>query len=149
MRDGNEIIRKRKSIRKYSRKPLDASVLAAVREQAETITPLNPNIRYSIGFSEKTKGIFGINAPHYLVFHSEDTPWAFENIGFIGQQMDLFFSANGIGSCWLGMAKPVDGDSGGLSFIISMAFGTPDEPLHRNLAEFKRKAIAEISEGER
>jgi hypothetical protein len=59
--------------------------------------------------------------------------------------MDLWFSENDLGSCWLGMAKP--NEDGDLSYVISMAFGKPAESPHRNLADFKRKLIAEISEG--
>jgi hypothetical protein len=63
-----------------------------VRAQLEKIRPLYPDIRYSIDIVSKTRGMFNIKAPHYLVFRSEEKDGAYENIGFIGQQMDLFFS---------------------------------------------------------
>ncbi len=57
------------------------------------------------------------------------------------QQMDLFFSASGIGSCWQGLPKP-DKDmlnSSNLEFIILMAFGKPNslciEKILQNLRE--------------
>ena len=43
------------------------------------------------------------------------------------------------------MAKP--DEKAGMPYVISMAFGTPAEPLHRSLSEFKRKPLSEISEG--
>ena len=143
----NEIIRKRKSIRKYDMARLDDETLAAVRAQLNSLSPLFPDIAYSIDIVEKTKGIFGIKAPHYLAFSSEEKDYSRENIGFVGQQMDLFFSAMGLGACWLGMAKPTDNADSALPFAISMAFGRPAETLHRNLGDFKRKPLAEISEG--
>ena len=143
----NEIIRKRKSIRKYDPAPLEAAVLDEVRTKIENVKPLYPDIRFSIEIANKTKGAFNIRAPHYLIFGSEEKEGAYENIGFVGQQMDLFLSGSGIGACWLGASKPDEKEASALPFVICMAFGKPDEPLHRALSEFKRKSLAEISEG--
>jgi len=143
----NETIRKRKSIRKYDMTALDASALEKVRAQIENCAPLYPDVQYSIAITSKTKGLFGIKAPHYLLFRSEEKDGAYENIGFIGQQMDLFFAESGLGSCWLGMAKPEEKEDGALPFVISMAFGRPAEALHRNLSEIKRKPLSEMSVG--
>lgn len=105
--DMNEILRKRKSIRKYDLTKLDAETLDRMRDQIGKVTPLYPNIRYCAEIANTSKWSFtGVKAPHYLLFGSEDKDGAIENIGFIGQQMSLFLSEAGIGSCWLGMAKP-------------------------------------------
>ena len=70
------------------------------------------------------------------------------NAGFLLQQIDLYLSANGLGSCWLGVAKPskdVPAMKNGLEFVIMLAFGTANEPVHRtSLAEFKRKSFSTI-----
>jgi len=143
----NEMIRKRKSIRKYDQAKLDEDVLARVREKIGDVRPLYPKVPYSIEIVDKAKGIFGVTAPHYLVFRSGEMDGYLENIGFVGQQMDLFFSASGIGSCWLGVAKPESRDASALPHVICMAFGAPAEPLHRGLSEFIRKGLSEMSEG--
>jgi nitroreductase len=143
----NEIIRKRKSIRKYDLTPLDVSSLETVRVQIEKVKPLYPDIRCSVEIINKTKGMFNIKAPHYLNFSSEDKDGALENIGFIGQQLDLFFSASGLGSCWLGASKPDSKTESDLPPVLGMAFGKPTGSLHRSIAEFKRKPLADISEG--
>ncbi|MCL1915020.1 MAG: nitroreductase [Eubacteriaceae bacterium] len=144
----NEIIMKRKSIRDYNMSKLSGSALGSVREMVAKATPLYPDIKYSIEIVDNTKGIFGIKAPHYLAFYSEAKDGDLENIGFIGQQMDLFFSGSGYGSCWLGMAKPKEKTPSYLPFVISMAFGKPAEPLHRDISDFKRKTLEEISQGD-
>ena len=143
----NEIIRKRKSIRKYDLTPLDDITLKTIREKIKNVKPLYPDIRYSIEIINKTKGMSGVKAPHYLIFGSEEKDGAYENIGFIGQQLDLFFSGSGLGSCWLGAAKPEDKEASALPHVISMSFGKPDEPLYRGISEFNRKPMSEISEG--
>jgi len=143
----NEIIRKRKSIRKYDADFLDAATLDMVKAQFNKVAPLYLDIRYSIEIASKTKGMFDIKAPHYLIFGSEEKDGALENIGFIGQQLDLFFSGAGLGSCWLGASKPTEKEDSALPFVICMSFGKPAESLHRGLAEFKRKSLTEIGEG--
>ena len=143
----NEVICKRKSIRKFDMTALDADTLGKVQSFVDSVTPLVSGIRYSITFAEKTKGMFNIKAPHYLVFKSETTEGSYENIGFIGQQIDLFLAESGLGSCWLGLAKQIDGEKSELPHVICMAFGKPAEPLYRDLSEFKRKPLKTISEG--
>ena len=142
----NETIRKRKSIRKYDKTKLDEGTLEKVKSQIDSLVPLYPDIRYSIQITEKTRGLFNVSAPHYLVFGSEEKDGAYENIGFIGQQMDLFFAENGLGCCWLGAAKPQD-EASSLPFVICMSFGKPAQTLHRGLSEFKRKPLSQICEG--
>ena len=143
----NEFIYKRKSIRKYDQTPLGADILDEVRALIGKVKPLYPGIRYSIEIVRKTKGPFNIKAPHYLVFGSEDGDGSLENIGFIGQQLDLWFSEFGLGTCWLGAAKPTEKELSVLPSVICMSFGRPAEPLHRERSDFKRKPLSAISEG--
>jgi len=127
---------------------LDTATLEKVKAQIESVVPLYPSIRYSIEITDKTRGLFNITAPHYLVFGSEEKDGAYENIGFIGQQLDLFFAENGLGCCWLGASKPQEKEASPLPSIICMSFGKPAEPLYRETtSEFKRKALSQISEG--
>jgi len=144
----NEIIRKRKSVRKYDMTPLDTATLETILTKIDSLVPLYPDIRYSIEITNKTKGLFNVKAPHYLVFGSEEKDGTYENIGFIGQQLDLFFSELGIGSCWLGAAKPTENEESTLPFVICMSFGNPAEPVYRAVSDFKRKKLADISIGE-
>ena len=143
----NEIISKRKSIRKYDQAPLDSAVIEKLQAQIDALKPLYPDIRFSVDITNKTRGPFNVKAPHYLLFRSEEKDCAYENIGFIGQQMDLFLQSSGIGSCWLGAAKPDLKETAALPHMISMAFGNPAESLYRELSEFKRKPLSEISKG--
>ena len=143
----NEIIRKRKSIRKFDKAVLDDESLENVKLQITKLIPLFPDIKYSVEIVSKTKGIFGIKAPHYLAFYGEINKDIYVNIGYIGQQMDLFFSECGLGSCWLGVAKPDEKEFNNMPCIITMAFGKPAQSLYRDVSEFKRKLLSDISEG--
>ena len=88
-------------------------------------------------------------APHYIAAFSEAKGPYMANVGFMLQQMDLYFSANGIGSCWVGIPKPVRKviESSSLEFKILMQFGKASETLHRtNASEFRRKSLSEITD---
>lgn len=80
---------------------------------------------------------------------SETKDGYFVNLGFMMQQMDLYLSRNNIGSCWQGSPKPKEGElkNSDLEFVIVMAFGNSrdSEPLHRDISEFERKSLNEIS----
>jgi nitroreductase len=91
---------------------------------------------------------FGNKAPHFIAAFSEAKDAYKVNIGFMLQQIDLYFSASGLGSCWLGIPQPTKKvtESSNLEFIILMAFGNSKEPLYRtNVSEFKRKSLTEIT----
>ena len=146
-----DVIFKRKSIRKYESGPLDQKTLDTVRSEIAALRPMVPGIRTEIKLlnSEDVKGMFKAEAPHYLAIYSEQKEGFAANAGFMLQQLDLFFSASGIGCCWQGGPKPTKKVEpiAGLEFVIILAFGKPAETLHRkSVAEFKRRALSEISD---
>jgi nitroreductase len=146
-----ETIFKRKSIREYDLTPLDGHTLAEIMAHTGALKPLYDGIKIEMKLvSQKdVKGLFRAKAPHYLVVFSETKDGYLTNAGFMLQQMDLFFSANGIGSCWQGMPKPTKEilNNSKLEFVILLAFGKPKERLHReSVSEFKRKPLGEITE---
>ena len=103
-----DVIFKRKSIRKYDNSPLDENVLNRISEELNNLTPLYDDIKTDIkiisGDDVKLRGMK--QAPHYLAIFSENKEGYLTNLGFMLQQMDLLFSASGIGSCWQGIPSP-------------------------------------------
>lgn len=141
----NEYITKRKSVRKFDNSALPDELLTRIKEKIKLVTPLFPDIRYSVELIED-KNPSKQNARYYLLFNSEEKNGAYENIGFIGQQLSLYFSSIGLGS-YFRMAKPNVNSNSSLPYVICMPFGKPAEPLFRELFEFKRKELSDISEG--
>ena len=97
----NEMIYKRKSVRKY-----DPAELDDVKAQIERAAPLYPDVRCSVEILPKAQVRARVSAPYYLIFGSEEKDGGLENIGFIGQRLSLYLSSKELGPCWLGMAKP-------------------------------------------
>lgn len=144
----------RKSIRKYAQEQLPASAITALHQFLSSVKPLDDSIRYKFcefGPDEVTNLLpVPGKAPHYISLYSEKTGCYLMNAGFLLQQVDLYLSSQNIGSCWLGLAKPNKQQAlvqDGLAFITILAFGYPDEPVHRSSHEtFKRKSLPEITD---
>jgi len=146
-----EIMFKRKSIREYDLTPLDGHTLAEIMAHANALKPMHDDIKIETKLvSQKdVKSLLSAKSPHYLAVFSETKDGYLTNVGFMLQQMDLFLSANGIGSCWQGMPKPTKEilNSSKLEFVILLAFGKPKERLHReSVSEFQRKPLREITD---
>lgn len=140
---------KRKSIRKYKTEPLSEKDLTELRSFMGNIMPMLPGIKTEMRIldDKAVKGMARTNAPHFLAFFSEPKDGYLVNAGFILQQIDLYLSAKGFGSCYQGLAKiGKDADSPPGLFIILLSFGRPAEELYRkSVSEFKREPMAKIS----
>lgn len=148
-KDFYDVMFKRKSIRKYNLDPLDEKTLEDISTCMNTVKPMYEDIKVEMNIvtQEAVKSLLPIKAPYYILVSSENKEGYLTNVGFMLQQVDLFLSSNGLGSCWVGMARPkkeiIKGSK--LEYVIALAFGKPAETLHReNISEFKRKAIEEI-----
>ena len=141
----------RKSIRRYNLDPLDEDTLKKIKDRLQILTPLRKEIKieFKILSPDAVTRRTMRKAPYYTAAFSEVREGYLSNVGFMLQQMDLFFSANGLGSCWQGIptVKKESLASSRLKFVILMAFGKPRETLHRTkTSEFKRKSLQEISD---
>jgi nitroreductase len=146
-----ETIFKRKSIRNYDLTPLDQNMLDNISTQLNNLEPLYEDIKteFKIIGTDDVKRRMMKKAPYYIAIFSEVKEGYLTNVGFMLQQMDLFLSASGIGTCWQGIPKPKkeELESSNLEFIILIAFGKPNEPVYRtNVSEFKRKPLKEIND---
>ena len=141
----------RKSIRKYDLDPLDEDTLKEIRDHLQTLKPLHKDIKieFKILSPDVVHRRMMRKAPHYIAVFSEVKEGYLSNVGVMLQQMDLFFSAQGLGSCWQGIPtlKKEALARSRLKFVILMAFGKPQETLHRTAtSQFKRKSFEEISD---
>jgi nitroreductase len=142
----SETISKRKATRKYDPSPLDNNILTDIQTFIKGVKPLYDDVkgRFDILPAEKVKG--ATNAPHFIMVYGEEKEGGRTNIGFMLQQVDLYIQSIGLGSCWLGMAKPVENSKNGLEYVISLAFGKAEGSPHRELSGFKRKPLEKISD---
>lgn len=139
----------RKSTRKYDLTPLGDPMVKEIRDYLDTVVPLYPDIKTEFIFAAPgdVKSLLPVRAPHYIVAFSELKGGYLPNIGYMLQQMDLYLSARGLGSCWLGIPRPTKAIRSGSphEFVIIMSFGRGLLPVHRESRdEFKRKPLTAI-----
>lgn len=149
-----EAIFHRKSVRKYNLEPLPGEVLKKIADFVDTIKPLDTGIEYEFVYlsDDSVKNLLPIKAPHYICMYSKKKGRYLMNAGYMLQQLDLFLSNSGIGSCWLGLAKPskaVMPSKDGLEYVIMLAFGQSDMNIYRSKEEeFNRKPISHLTSSE-
>ena len=139
----------RKSCRKYDMTPLESTCLEEIEAFIKTMSPLFPHVTIShrLAGPDGVKGMLAPKAPHYLIISGKPDPHRDLCAGFLFQQLDLYLSARGLGSCWLGVTKGRKTPSGEPD-ILSICFGKAQGSATRTGAEFKRKSLAEIASGE-
>lgn len=149
-----EAIFHRKSVRKYNLEPLSGEYLKKIADFANNIKPLDSGIEYEFVYlnDDSVKNLLPIKAPHYICMYSKKNGRYLMNAGYMMQQLDLFLSNSGIGSCWLGLAKPskeVMPSKDGLEYVIMLAFGNYDKNIYRSKEEeFNRKPISDLTSNE-
>lgn len=146
-----DTIFKRKSIRNYDPTALDSTLLEEILKNLHSLKPMLNEIKteFKIIPPEQVSRKFNNKAPHFIAAFAETKNASKVNVGFMLQQMDLYFSSNGLGSCWLGLPQPKREviESSNLEFVILMSFGKSKENLHRtNISEFKRQILSEITD---
>ncbi|MBQ4564834.1 MAG: nitroreductase [Oscillospiraceae bacterium] len=85
-----------------------------------------------------------------ILFYSEKKDNYLANIGWLGQQLDLFLVSKGIGTLWFGIGKPDIPNYIGLDYVIMMAIRKVNDPakFRKDMFKSKRKSLEEIWQGE-
>ena len=84
-----------------------------------------------------------------ILFYSEKKDHYLENIGYIGEQLDLFLVKKNIGTLWFGIGKTEKKQLDGLDFVIMMAIAKIDseDKFRKDMYKSKRKELSEIWHG--
>ncbi len=107
-------IRRRISVRHYESQPVPEQLLLAVLHSGENSVALDDsiNVRFHLirqgklvaekmTFFTGRRWLFG-SAPHFIIATSEEKPLFMVNMGFRMEQMILFATEQGLGTCWIG-----------------------------------------------
>lgn len=148
----NEMIYRRKSVRKYRPDSVDEATLKNINEFCAQIKPLYSDIkvRAEVLGKENVKCILPWITPQVIAVFSEEKDGYLVNAGFMFQQLDLYLQTLGLGSCWLGMGR-LDSDARSknnddLKFVIMLAFGYPNEDFRSDVSQFVRRSLSDISD---
>ena len=127
-----------------------ASELADIEIAYDGFDSLYPDIRTAIRIVPAAKVNFKRDAEYCILIYSEKKENYLMNLGYIGEQLDLYLVAHDIGSLWYGIGKPDEAQFDRLNYVIMIAIHkVKDEKKYRkDMFKAKRKPMAEIWEGE-
>lgn len=146
-----EALVKRQSIRDYDMAPLANAEVKQLTDYAAQIEPLFPgkSIKVRIITPDNVKAIRGWRAPHYFAIYAGEDDASLLNVGYVYQQLTVYLTALGLGTCWANSVSPKDSkELDGLKWVATIAFGKEKngQPWRNDPVQIKRKNMAAISD---
>ena len=115
----------------------------------KTVKPLYNEIKTEIVIVPESETTCHRGADYCILFYSEPKGDYLRNIGYIGEQIDLYLASLNLGALWFGIGKPKKTRDNGLEYVIMIAFKKVNESSFRkDMYKSKRKEISEIWSGE-
>ena len=150
-KDLYEMIFKRKSFhlfRNIGNNHLTEKELNDIEKEFAKFKPLVKDIKVKIKIVKKESILRG--QEYCILFYSEKKDNYLQNIGYLGEQLDLYLVSKNIGTLWFGIGKPDEQKLDGLDFVIMIAIAKVDsaDKFRKDMFKSKRKELSEIWAGE-
>jgi len=146
-----DMIFKRKSFhlfRNIGNEPITKAELEDIEKEFSNIKPLVEDIKVRIKIVKIDSVSRG--QEYCILFYSEKKDNYLQNIGYLGEQLDLYLVSRNIGTLWFGIGKPDEEELDGLDYVIMMAIAKVDssDKFRKDMFKSKRKEISEIWTGD-
>ena len=123
--------------------------LKLVTDFIKTVEPLYPDIKTLIKVVPEKETTCHRGADYCILFYSETKGDYLRNVGYIGEQIDLYLASLNLGALWFGIGKTKEKNIDGLEYVIMIAFKRmPENSFRKDMFKSKRKAVEEIWSGE-
>jgi len=123
--------------------------LQCIKKKYNNLTPLINGIQTAIRIVPADKTTCKRGQEYCILLYSEKKDNYLQNIGYIGEQLDLYLASLGIGALWFGIGKPDEQSYNGLDFVIMIAIAkVADDKFRKDMFKSKRKPLDEIWNGE-
>lgn len=147
-------IYKRKSFHFFKdvgNRSLTENELNDIYDVYKKLTPLHEDIKTEIKIVPSKDTMCKRGEEYCIFFYSEKKDGYLQNIGYLGEQLDLYLVSKNIGSLWYGIGFTRKKKYNNLGFVIMMAIHKVDDEtkFRTNMFKSKRKEISEIWEGEK
>ena len=141
---------KRRSVRNYSDLKFSDALKAEIGEAVKSLKPLYADAHTNFKFCpanmvrEEIKGNI-VKAPYYIIISAKPADGYLENVGFMAEQLVIWLTEQGIGTCYCGMGRPASGSDIHEEYCITLALGYPaeKETFREEVSQFKRKQPSE------
>lgn len=121
-----------------------------VKERYKSFTPLYPGIRTAIKIVPACETTCRRGQEYCILLYSEKKDNYLQNIGYLGEQLDLYLVSQNIGTLWYGVGKTNEPSFEGLDFVIMMAISEigDSQRFRKDMFKSKRRPVEEIWMGE-
>lgn len=110
----------------------------------DSAKPLDPHIKTRIQLVPETDTTCKRGGEYCILFYSEKKGEYLRNIGYIGEQIDLYLASQDIGALWFGIGRPRELEINGLDFVIMISIAKmPVDKFRKDMFKSKRKPLAE------
>ena len=147
-----EMIFKRKSFHLFRNIGDESISLEEIREIEEvypSLTPLCSDIKTEIKVLPANETTCKRGEEYCILLYSEKKDNYLQNIGYIGEQLDLYLVSKNIGTLWFGIGNVKEESIHDLEFVIMIAIAKIDDEskFRKNMFKSKRKTAEEIWKG--
>lgn len=144
------MIFKRKSFHRFTgKKKLSETELQEIQNKISELKSLIEDIQIEFRIVPR-KQTSCRRGEYCILIYSEMKEHYLYNVGYMGQQLDLWLSSQNIGACWYGMGKAEETQWHGLDFVIMIAIEKAEEKeFRKDYTKAKRKELSEIWVGNR
>ncbi len=144
-----QMIFKRKSFHLFHNlgdRKLSPTELEDIRSFWQGLTPLCPDIKTAMRIVPEREVTNRHGQEYCIVFYSEKKGNYLQNIGYLGQLLELYLVSRNIGTCWYGIGKARETAFEGLEYVIMIAIAKAEDPAkyRRDLFKARRKPVEEI-----
>ena len=148
-----EMIFKRKSFhifRNVGDESIKEEELNNIQKAYSAFTPLNPEIKTAIYIVPETQTSCKRGGEYCILLYSEKKDGYLQNIGYLGEQLDLYLVSQNIGTLWFGIGQTQEKPFVDMEFVIMFSIRkiSDDSKYRKDLFQSKRKSVEEIWEGE-
>ncbi|MGN1414470.1 MAG: nitroreductase family protein [Anaerovoracaceae bacterium] len=147
-----EMIFKRKSFhffRNIGDLTISSAEMEDIKDAYKAFVPLCPEIRTAIRIVPAGETNCSRGQEYCILLYSEKKSNYLQNIGYLGEQLDLYLVSRNIGTLWYGIGRTEEPSYDGLDFIIMIAISKVDDvkKFRKDMFKSKRKPIDEIWTG--
>ena len=123
--------------------------LKDIENEFNNVKPLVDDIKVKMKIV-KDSTTFKRGQEYCILLYSEKKDNYLQNIGYIGEQLDLYLVSKNIGTLWFGIGKVKEKQLDGLDFVIMIAIAKVDDEtkFRKDMYKSKRKELVEIWNGD-
>lgn len=123
--------------------------LKDIENQFNKLKPLVEDIKVKIKIV-KNETTCRRGQEYCILFYSEKKDNYLQNIGYLGEQLDLYLVSKNIGTLWFGIGKVKEKKLDNLDFVIMIAIAKVDseDKFRKDMFKSKRKELSKIWDGD-